>query len=162
MRPRVRGADTDDVFQNAARLFAQKIDELRQAEIIKLTQSKAVASRRLANTQAGGSRTLKQGRRATSARRLCYKRDWPRAAHEAACQEVPRPGRPLDDIGCSISPTSTTARMERCCSRISALTSIKIEPPGHGEGDACAVSCAGREISIGFAILNVNKRCANA
>jgi CoA:oxalate CoA-transferase len=35
---------------------------------------------------------------------------------------------------------------------------IKIEPPGHGEGMRPLYRAPGREISIGFAILNVNKR----
>jgi CoA:oxalate CoA-transferase len=35
---------------------------------------------------------------------------------------------------------------------------IKIEPPGHGEGMRALYRAPGREISIGFAILNVNKR----
>jgi len=35
---------------------------------------------------------------------------------------------------------------------------IKIEPPGHGEGMRTLYRAPGREISIGFAILNVNKR----
>jgi CoA:oxalate CoA-transferase len=35
---------------------------------------------------------------------------------------------------------------------------IKIEPPGHGEGMRALYRAPGREISLGFAILNVNKR----
>jgi CoA:oxalate CoA-transferase len=35
---------------------------------------------------------------------------------------------------------------------------IKIEPPGHGEGMRPLYRAPGREISLGFAILNVNKR----
>jgi formyl-CoA transferase len=35
---------------------------------------------------------------------------------------------------------------------------VKIEPPGHGEGMRPLYRAPGREISLGFAILNVNKR----
>jgi len=35
---------------------------------------------------------------------------------------------------------------------------IKIEPPGHGEGMRALYRAPGQDISIGFAILNVNKR----
>lgn len=68
------------------------------------------------------------------------------------------PARPLDDIRVLDLTHFYNGPYGTLLLSYLGADVIKIEPPGQGEGMRALYRAPGREISIGFAILNVNKR----
>jgi CoA:oxalate CoA-transferase len=68
------------------------------------------------------------------------------------------PARPLDDIRVLDLTHFYNGPYGTLMLSYLGADVIKIEPPGHGEGMRALYRAPGREISLGFAILNVNKR----
>ena len=68
------------------------------------------------------------------------------------------PVRPLDDIRVLDLTHFYAGPSERSCFSHLGADVVKIEPPGHGEGMRPLYRAPEQEISLGFAILNANKR----
>jgi crotonobetainyl-CoA:carnitine CoA-transferase CaiB-like acyl-CoA transferase len=68
------------------------------------------------------------------------------------------PARPLDDIRVLDLTHFYNGPYGTLLLSYLGADVIKIEPPGHGEGMRALYRAPGRDISLGFAILNVNKR----
>ena len=68
------------------------------------------------------------------------------------------PARPLDDIRVLDLTHFYNGPYGTLLLSYLGADVIKVEPPGHGEGMRALYRAPGRDISLGFAILNVNKR----
>ena len=68
------------------------------------------------------------------------------------------PARPLDDIRVLDLTHFYNGPYGTLLLSYLGADVIKVEPPGHGEGMRALYRASGRDISLGFAILNVNKR----
>src|SRR6185437_8203075 len=141
-------------LQDAARLLAAKDRRIAAGGSHQVAHATTLTSRH-ESYPAGGTLYRRAAFAMTFAikRTGCVRR--PRVSHAKRCFV---PVRPLDDIRVLDLTHFYNGPYGTLLLSYLGADVIKIEPPGHGEGMRALYRAPGREISIGFAILNVNKR----